>query len=86
MRQCQMAAVDRVSNKSLSRMISRLSEEPEIVKFVRIDAAQWEGDWAPDKYDPGQTKSLFDNHIEEALEAEKLGFDGLFLTEHHFDG
>jgi alkanesulfonate monooxygenase SsuD/methylene tetrahydromethanopterin reductase-like flavin-dependent oxidoreductase (luciferase family) len=81
-----MAAADRVPDKSPPRMIPRLSEEPEIVKFVRIDAAQWEGDWAPDKYDPRQTKGLFDSHIEEALEAEELGFDGLFLTEHHFDG
>ncbi|HUY19314.1 MAG TPA: LLM class flavin-dependent oxidoreductase [Candidatus Binataceae bacterium] len=81
-----MAAVNRVSNTSLSDRIPRLTEEPEIVKFVRIDAAQWEWDWAPEAYDPLKAKALFDSHLEEALEAEALGFDGLFLTEHHFDG
>jgi alkanesulfonate monooxygenase SsuD/methylene tetrahydromethanopterin reductase-like flavin-dependent oxidoreductase (luciferase family) len=81
-----MAAVDRVSDNSLPRRTPRLTEEPEIIKFVRIDAAQWEWDWAPEKYDPRKAKVLFDSHIEEALEAEELGFDGIFLTEHHFDG
>jgi alkanesulfonate monooxygenase SsuD/methylene tetrahydromethanopterin reductase-like flavin-dependent oxidoreductase (luciferase family) len=81
-----MSAVERVSDNNLPGEIPRLSEEPEIVKFVRIDAAQWEWDWAPEKYDPSKAKALFESHIEEALEAERLGFDGLFLTEHHFDG
>jgi alkanesulfonate monooxygenase SsuD/methylene tetrahydromethanopterin reductase-like flavin-dependent oxidoreductase (luciferase family) len=66
--------------------VPRLSEQPEIIKFVRIDAAQWEGEWAPEKYNPLQAKAILDSHIEEAQEAEQLGFDGLFLTEHHFDG
>ncbi len=58
--------VEPASGENLSATIPRLNEQPEIVKFVRIDAAQWEGDWAPDKYDPRQTKSLFDSHVEEA--------------------
>jgi len=55
--------------------VPRLSEEPEIVKFVRIDAAQWEADWAPAKYDPVVAKELFDSHLQEAIEAEG-GADG----------
>lgn len=66
--------------------VPRLSEEPEIIKFVRIDAAQWEADWAPEKYDPEVAKELFESHLQETIEAEELGFDGIFLTEHHFDG
>lgn len=81
-----MSAVNLVLDNSLPGRIPRLTEEPEIIKFVRIDAAQWESDWAPERYDPGKTKVLFDSHVEEALEAEALGFDGIFLTEHHFDG
>src|SRR5262249_42202207 len=29
-------------------------------------------------------KRVYDEHMEEWLEAERLGFDGVFLTEHHF--
>ena len=81
-----MSTAGLVSNNNLPGRIPRLSEEPEIVKFARIDAAQWEWDWAPEKYDPLKAKTLFESHIEEIVEAEELGFDGLFLTEHHFDG
>jgi alkanesulfonate monooxygenase SsuD/methylene tetrahydromethanopterin reductase-like flavin-dependent oxidoreductase (luciferase family) len=81
-----MSAVDPVSDNRAPGRIPRLTEEPEIIKFVRVDAAQWEWDWAPEKYDPVKAKVLFDSHIEEIVEAEELGFDGVFLTEHHFDG
>ena len=81
-----MSAIDGVPDSKLSAQVPRLSEQPEIIKFVRIDAAQWEWDWAPEKYDPRKAKALLDSHLEEATEAEELGFDGLFLTEHHFDG
>jgi alkanesulfonate monooxygenase SsuD/methylene tetrahydromethanopterin reductase-like flavin-dependent oxidoreductase (luciferase family) len=81
-----MSTLDRPSDSDPTARVPRLNEEPEIVKFVRIDAAQWEGDWAPEKYDPLKAKVLYDSHLQEAVEAEALGFDGIFLTEHHFDG
>src|ERR1700674_5212050 len=81
-----MSAVHPVSDNNAPDRIPRLTEEPEIIKFVRVDAAQWEWDWAPEKYDPGKAKALFESHIEEIVEAEELGLDGVFLTEHHFDG
>jgi alkanesulfonate monooxygenase SsuD/methylene tetrahydromethanopterin reductase-like flavin-dependent oxidoreductase (luciferase family) len=81
-----VSVVDDVSDGKSPVSIPRLSEQPEIIKFARIDAAQWEWDWAPEKYDPRKAKALLDSHLEEAVEAEELGFDGLFLTEHHFDG
>ena len=80
------SSLDHSAAINQSGKVPRLTDEPEIIKFVRIDAAQWEGDWAPEKYDPLKAKAILDSHIEEALEAEQLGFDGLFLTEHHFDG
>lgn len=81
-----MSRVDDSSAINGLGRVPKLTEEPEIIKFVRIDAAQWEGEWAPAKYDPLKAKALLESHIEEAQEAEQLGFDGLFLTEHHFDG
>lgn len=47
-----MSAVDDVSDDNSQGIIPRLNEQPEIIKIVLIDAAQWEWDWAPEKYDP----------------------------------
>jgi alkanesulfonate monooxygenase SsuD/methylene tetrahydromethanopterin reductase-like flavin-dependent oxidoreductase (luciferase family) len=66
--------------------VPALDEEPEIVKFVRTDALQYEGNWDPDEYDPESARATFESHIEDAAEAERLGLDGILLTEHHFDG
>jgi alkanesulfonate monooxygenase SsuD/methylene tetrahydromethanopterin reductase-like flavin-dependent oxidoreductase (luciferase family) len=65
--------------------VPALDEEPEIVKFVRTDALQYEGSWDPAEYDPDSARATMESHIEDAIEAERLGLDGLLLTEHHFD-
>lgn len=75
-----------MSTDSDSDRVPRLHEEPEIIKFVRLDAVQYEGDWAPEKYDADLARDIFENSIEDAVEAERLGFDGIMCTEHHFDG
>jgi alkanesulfonate monooxygenase SsuD/methylene tetrahydromethanopterin reductase-like flavin-dependent oxidoreductase (luciferase family) len=62
-----------------------LASEPDIVKFARLDAAHYPGDYAPDAYDRLVAKQLYDEITEEAVEAEELGWDGFFFTEHHFD-
>jgi alkanesulfonate monooxygenase SsuD/methylene tetrahydromethanopterin reductase-like flavin-dependent oxidoreductase (luciferase family) len=64
----------------------RLAEEPEVIKFVRVDAVQYEHDWDPDAYDPFRAKQVMADYLDEAVEAERLGWDGYFVTEHHFDG
>lgn len=64
----------------------KLSDEPELIKFSRVDVLSYEGDWDPDNYDPLSAKATMDDHIEQAIEAEALGWDGYLLTEHHFDG
>jgi alkanesulfonate monooxygenase SsuD/methylene tetrahydromethanopterin reductase-like flavin-dependent oxidoreductase (luciferase family) len=64
----------------------RLDEEPEIVKFIRVDAVQYEGEWQPEDYDPELARATFESSIEDVIEAEELGFDCLMTTEHHFDG
>lgn len=63
----------------------RWDEEPEVIKFIRADAMQYEGDWEPDRYDPAKARETFESYIEDAIEAERLGFDGIASTEHHFD-
>ena len=62
-----------------------LTDEPERLKFVRIDAAHYPGEYAPESYDPALAQKVFAEVIEEAVEAETLGWDGFFFTEHHFD-
>jgi alkanesulfonate monooxygenase SsuD/methylene tetrahydromethanopterin reductase-like flavin-dependent oxidoreductase (luciferase family) len=62
-----------------------LTDQPDIVKFVRLDAAHYPGDYAPEAYDPLLAKQVFDEIVEEAVEAEELGWDGFFFTEHHYD-
>jgi alkanesulfonate monooxygenase SsuD/methylene tetrahydromethanopterin reductase-like flavin-dependent oxidoreductase (luciferase family) len=69
-----------------SARVPRLEAEPEVVKFLQCDALQYEGDWDPDRYDPHCARETFESHIEDAVEAERLGFDGIFTIEHHFDG
>ena len=65
--------------------VPALDEEPEIVKFVRTDGVQYEGSWDPDDYDPDSARATLESHLDDAVEAERLGFDGMLLTEHHFD-
>ena len=62
-----------------------LAEEPERVKFVRVDATHYPGEYAPDAYEPLVAQRVYAEVIEEAVEAEALGWDGFFFTEHHFD-
>lgn len=68
-----------------SRPYPRLSDEPERVKFVRVDATHYPGDYAPETYDPRAAQKVYAEVVEEAVEAEALGWDGFFFTEHHFD-
>ncbi|HWE72948.1 MAG TPA: LLM class flavin-dependent oxidoreductase [Stellaceae bacterium] len=62
-----------------------LTDEPDIVKFVRVDATHYPGEYAPEAYDPLAAQKVYAEVIEEAVEAEALGWDGFFFTEHHFD-
>ena len=64
----------------------RLEEDPSVVKFVRNDCVFYEGDWAPEKYDAELAREIMQSNIEDAVEAERLGYDGISATEHHFDG
>lgn len=76
--------MSKLSSGAESR-VPRWDEEPEIVKFIRCDAVQYEGDWDPASYDPESARATFESTIADAVEAERLGFDGIVTTEHHFD-
>lgn len=75
-----------VEPKGSSERIPRLEEDPSVVKFVRTDCVFYEGDWSAEKYDPELAYETMQSNIDDAVEAERLGFDGLATTEHHFDG
>jgi alkanesulfonate monooxygenase SsuD/methylene tetrahydromethanopterin reductase-like flavin-dependent oxidoreductase (luciferase family) len=64
----------------------RLSEEPETLKFVRVESVPYEHEWDPLAYDPYRAKQVMHDYLDEAVDAERLGWDGYFATEHHFDG
>lgn len=81
-----MTATEIASTEETTARVPRLDEEPEVVKFARVDSVQYEGDWEPAKYDPESAKAVMDASIDEAVLAEQLGYDALLLTEHHFDG
>jgi alkanesulfonate monooxygenase SsuD/methylene tetrahydromethanopterin reductase-like flavin-dependent oxidoreductase (luciferase family) len=75
-----------LTERATTTRVPALDEEPEIVKFVRTDALQYEGKWDPDEYDPDSARATMESHLDDAVEAERLGMDGMLLTEHHFDG
>ena len=80
------STIDRAGSTSGSTArVPRWDEQPETLKFIRFDALQYEGAWEPEAYDPASAHATFESSIEDAIEAEKLGFDGLVTTEHHFD-
>lgn len=62
-----------------------LADEPERLKFVRVDATHYPGEYTPEAYEPLLAQKVYAEVIEEAVEAEALGWDGFFFTEHHFD-
>jgi alkanesulfonate monooxygenase SsuD/methylene tetrahydromethanopterin reductase-like flavin-dependent oxidoreductase (luciferase family) len=73
------------TKNSAAKPYPPLSDEPELIKFVRVDATHYPGEYAPKSYDPMLAKRVYEEVIEEAVEAEALGWDGFFFTEHHYD-
>ena len=54
------------------------------MKFSLFDIVPWPGGDTPASYDAAQAVAIYDSHLDEWVEAEALGFDGIFFGEHHF--
>lgn len=72
-------------NAAAARPYLPLADEADRIKFVRVDATHYPGEYAAEAYDPLLAQKVYAEVIEEAVEAEALGWDGFFFTEHHFD-
>lgn len=49
-----------------------------------FDLVHYPYDLDPATFDPGAAAAVYDRHLDEWEHADQLGFDGLFLGEHHF--
>lgn len=49
-----------------------------------IDLVHYPGSMQPSEYDPRVAIDTYEERLQEYELAERIGFDGLFLTEHHF--
>lgn len=54
------------------------------MKFSLFDLVHWPGGTEVAEFDPQRAAEVYDAHLEEWVRAEQLGFDGVFLGEHHF--
>jgi alkanesulfonate monooxygenase SsuD/methylene tetrahydromethanopterin reductase-like flavin-dependent oxidoreductase (luciferase family) len=55
-----------------------------MVNSFLFDIFQYPFDPNPKKFDPKLCQELYDWHLESWVQAESLGFDGVFFSEHHF--
>ena len=55
-----------------------------MAKSWLFDLVHYPYDTEPENYDPKLAAECFDGHLREWERAEELGYDGLFLGEHHF--
>src|ERR1051326_74577 len=58
--------------------------EENMAKSWLFDLVHYPFDPDPERYDPRKAVEVFDDHLRAWEEADRLGFDGLWLGEHHF--
>jgi alkanesulfonate monooxygenase SsuD/methylene tetrahydromethanopterin reductase-like flavin-dependent oxidoreductase (luciferase family) len=63
---------------------TRLHARTDRLSFSLFDLVHYPYETDPAAFDPARAKRVYDEHMEEWTEAERLGFDAVFLTEHHF--
>lgn len=54
------------------------------MKFSLFDTTSWPYGEADSDYDPERAAELLERHLAEYVRAEELGYDGVFIAEHHF--
>jgi alkanesulfonate monooxygenase SsuD/methylene tetrahydromethanopterin reductase-like flavin-dependent oxidoreductase (luciferase family) len=62
----------------------RLSDRRGRLSFSIFDLCHYSYGNDPAAFDPALAKRVYDDHMVEWTEAERLGFDAVFLSEHHF--
>jgi len=55
-----------------------------MAKSWLFDLVHYPHDPAPAAYDPRKAVEVFDDHLKVWEQADRLGFEGLWLGEHHF--
>lgn len=55
-----------------------------MAKTWLFDLVHYPYDVEPENFDPAKAAKVYETHLAEWERAEELGFDGLFLGEHHF--
>jgi len=54
------------------------------MKFSLFDIVHWPWGERPSEYNAAQAAKLYASHLDEWVNAERLGFDSVFFAEHHF--
>ena len=65
-------------------MSTPLSARSDRLSISIFDLVHYPYETEPAAFDPARARSVYDEHLQEWAEAERLGFDAVFLTEHHF--
>jgi alkanesulfonate monooxygenase SsuD/methylene tetrahydromethanopterin reductase-like flavin-dependent oxidoreductase (luciferase family) len=55
-----------------------------MAQFWLFDVTSYPGEMSPSGYDPELGATILNGHLDEWERADELGFDGIFLAEHHF--
>jgi alkanesulfonate monooxygenase SsuD/methylene tetrahydromethanopterin reductase-like flavin-dependent oxidoreductase (luciferase family) len=55
-----------------------------MAQFWLFDVTNYPGDPSPARYDPELAATVLNGHLSEWERADELGFDGVYLAEHHF--
>jgi alkanesulfonate monooxygenase SsuD/methylene tetrahydromethanopterin reductase-like flavin-dependent oxidoreductase (luciferase family) len=61
-----------------------LALRDDTISFSLFDLCHYPYETDPAAFEPERAGSVYHEHLEEWVHAERLGYDGVFLTEHHF--
>jgi alkanesulfonate monooxygenase SsuD/methylene tetrahydromethanopterin reductase-like flavin-dependent oxidoreductase (luciferase family) len=67
-----------------ARRSGRLADRRDVISFSLFDLCHYPFETDPAAFDPHMARRVYEEHLEEWVAAERLGFDAVFLTEHHF--
>src|SRR5579885_1866872 len=65
-------------------MVMGLISRGTSMRVSLFDLVNWSGGAEPADYDAARCAALYNARLDEWQRAERLGFDGVYLAEHHF--